>query len=225
MSAALTVTMVACQNDATGERSEPLRAEATAGNEASRVSMTEVPTGTQTYEFVGSSFPVTDATAEKKKGSNKKTVDATVTLHHLTLANGTTATALIVYDTHKGKTNNNNKLGPPEIDPECPPECGTPGKSCQYGVELVSMTWVQTDDETSAFTGAVTNKQEGNAAEYQSYFENSRVCTNGTEFFIHAEGKIIDTNGTKYAGKKGKEWTLEATTSTYMTTGTLTVEW
>lgn len=166
--------------------------------------------GNVEQDFSGSSFPISEANGE------------TTTLHSF-LAKGQSGVArvnaLLVYKTHKGTTDASGDAAPPEATDDCKTlvyECD-PKRPCVYGVDLVSMTWVQTYNDGSSFSGSLPNHPADD--QYAVYFPKSYVCTNGRDFSIHVEGRVIDGIGTRFEGLTGGTWTVDAITSTYLTEG------
>ena len=179
--------------------------------ETSPVTEPVIPKSEKSIEqaFRGSSFPISS------------TKDTTATLHSF-LAKGSSGVArvdaLLVYETH-AETSNVHGRSAPATDDRCPAKCGSSPKSCKYGVKLVSMTWVQTYNDGSAFTGALPNAPD-DAERREKYFDNSYVCSNGGDFYINVTGMVIDGKGQRFKGLQGGDWSVEATTSTYLTEGT-----
>jgi len=162
------------------------------------------------HTFRGSSFPISEAGG------------GTATLHSFLAKGGSgiaRVNALLVYKTHVPTTDAAGNLAPPETDDRCPDTCGKSDRSCKFGVDLVSMTWVQTYNDGSAFSGAVPN-DPSDKGEYETYYKRSFVCTNGSDFYIDVTGKIVDGIGTRFRDlKEGGYWNATATTSVYMTDG------
>lgn len=167
-----------------------------------------------THDFRGSSYPIA------------QTKGTTTTLHSFQATGDSglaRVDALLVYKTHVETRNPRGNRRPPKTDERCPSTCGSLSKenSCKYGVDLVSMTWVQTYNDGSAFTGALPTDPD-DAARREKYFKNSFVCTNGGEFYIHVNGIIVDGKGPRFENVNAGEWNVTATTSTYLTEGKFT---
>jgi hypothetical protein len=203
----LFVSSLACNKTGDSDTMQDRRSEGEAVTEP------VIPKPEKTIEqaFRGSSFPISS------------TKETTTTLHSF-LAKGSSGVArvnaLLVYKTHV-ETSTVHGRSAPATDDRCPAKCGSSPKSCKYGVKLVSMTWVQTYNDGSAFTGALPNAP-GDAERREKYFNSSYVCTNGGDFYINVTGMVIDGKGQRFKGLQGGDWSVQATTSTYLTDGTFT---
>lgn len=159
-----------------------------------------------TQSFTGSSFTI-DVDPD---------AGLSTTLHHF-IATGEPGSAevdaLLVFKTHR--QDHSRRVG---LDPRC---------DGQYGVDLVSLTWVQVYADGSAFSGAVPNNPN---APTSSPVAGQRVattpavvCTDGTDFSFTVEGKILGGTGPVFAGLKDGTWKATATRKNSITTGTVEV--
>jgi hypothetical protein len=112
-----------------------------------------------------------------------KTTGHSKTVHHL-IAKGesgkATIDAQLVFETHDTEA---------VVDERCP-------KEYPYGANLVSLTWVQTYNDGSSFTG-VANPP------------GSAVCTDGTKFYASVKGVIAVGAGPRFGEVTGGTWQAE----------------
>jgi hypothetical protein len=151
--------------------------------------------------FSGSSFTVdVDSTTGHSK-----------TLHHLNAkgqSGNADVDAMLVFETH-----GQDAVTSPGKDERCP---DAKPDIYPYGANLVSLTWIQSYNDGSAFTGGVDLEL------FPDPESKPVVCTDGARFYIKVNGRITGGAGPRFRNVSGGTWQVEAQVDEYShTTGTV----
>lgn len=108
---------------------------------------------------------------------------------------GADVLSAVVFKTHKKDVA--QQLAASGPDPRCPNQ--KPDKYYPYPADVVSVSWVQSYNDGSSFTGEI---DEGT-------IQQSAVCTDGVRFYVKVGGPVTEGSGPRFKNVVGGDWDAE----------------
>ena len=101
----------------------------------------------------------------------------------------------VVFKTHDKNVAQQIAAGSP--DPRCPNQ--KPDKYYPYPADIVSVSWVQSYNDGSSFTGEID----------KGTIPQSAVCTDGARFYVKVSGPVTEGSGPRFKNVVGGNWNAE----------------